>query len=60
MLDFVLDIKANVARAFQTVDFMAVAQKTGFENPFGLLDAYFDEIAQECTNLTLYSSRVRA
>lgn len=51
--EYVLDLQANSAQAFQTVDFFAVAQEVGFENPFLLFDVYLDRVAEECNDLTL-------
>jgi len=51
--EYVLDMQANAAKALQTVDFMAIAQKTGFENLWLLFDTYLDAVSQECTDLTL-------
>lgn len=51
--EYVLDMQANAAKALQTVDFMAVAEKTGFENPWLLFGTYLDDVAQECVKLTL-------
>ncbi|MCH7606101.1 MAG: MBL fold metallo-hydrolase [Chloroflexi bacterium] len=51
--EYVLDMQANAAKALQTVDFMAVAQKTGFDNPWLLFGTYLDNVAQECAKLTL-------
>ena len=46
-------MQANAAQALQTVDFFAIAQETGFENPWLLFDTYLDAVAQECAKLTL-------
>jgi len=51
--EYVLDVQANAAQALQTVDFSAIAQETGFENPWLLFDTYLSTVAQECTDLTL-------
>ncbi|MDP9368231.1 MAG: MBL fold metallo-hydrolase [Chloroflexota bacterium] len=51
--EYVLDIRANAAEALQTVDFMAIAQQTGFENQWLLFDTYLDAVAQACTDATL-------
>ena len=34
-----LDVQANAAAALQSVDFMAVEQEVGFDNPWALFDA---------------------
>ena len=47
------DIVANGAIAHSTVNFSQIAQQTGWENPWTLIDAYMDAITQVCTNLTL-------
>ena len=51
--EYVLDMQDNAAQALQTVDFFAVAQEVGFENPWLLFDTYLDAVTQECTDLTL-------
>jgi len=51
--EYVQDLRVNSAQAFQTVDFFAVAQEVGFENPFLLFDVYLDRVAEECNDLTL-------
>ena len=51
--EYILDMQANAAQALQTVDFFAIAQETGFENPWLLFDTYLDAVAQECARLTL-------
>ena len=51
--EYVLDLRVNSAQAFQTVDFFAVAQEVGLENPFLLFDVYLDRVAEECNDLTL-------
>ena len=51
--EYVLDIQANAAQALQTVDFFAIAGQVGFSNAWLLFDTYLDEVAKECTVLTL-------
>ena len=51
--EYVLDMQANAIQALQTVDFFAVAQNVGFSNVWLLFDSYLDEVAKECTILTL-------
>ena len=51
--EYILDMQANTAQALQTVDFFAIAQETGFENPWLLFDTYLGAVAQECAKLTL-------
>ncbi|MFQ5796173.1 MAG: MBL fold metallo-hydrolase [Candidatus Bipolaricaulia bacterium] len=51
--EYIQDVRANAARALQTVDFFAVAQRTGFANLWLLLDTYLNTLAQTCTDLTL-------
>jgi hypothetical protein len=50
---FVLDVQANAAAALQSVDFMAIAQVVGFENPWTLFDAYLGAVARECAAATI-------
>jgi len=51
--EYIDDLQANAAQALQTVDFMAVAQETGFENLSLLFDRYVDAVTQECADLTV-------
>jgi len=51
--EYVLDMQANAAQALQTVDFFAIAGQVGFGNAWLLFDTYLDEVAKECTVLTL-------
>jgi glyoxylase-like metal-dependent hydrolase (beta-lactamase superfamily II) len=57
--EYIWDVRDNAARALQTVDFFAIAEQTGFENPWLLFDRYLDEVAQECADLTLKTWRDR-
>ena len=43
----------NAAHALQTVDFMAVAGKTGWANPWLLFDTYLNEVTDMCTDSTV-------
>jgi len=47
------DIAANGAIAHGTVNFYEIAQQTGWENPWTLIDAYMDAVTQVCTDLTI-------
>jgi glyoxylase-like metal-dependent hydrolase (beta-lactamase superfamily II) len=51
--EYILDVQTNAAQALQTVDFFAIAQETGFENPWVLFDRYLDAVTQEATDLTV-------
>jgi glyoxylase-like metal-dependent hydrolase (beta-lactamase superfamily II) len=51
--EFVLDVQANAAAALESVDFMAIAQEVGFENPWALFDVYFAAVARECAEATI-------
>ncbi|MFQ6026346.1 MAG: SMP-30/gluconolactonase/LRE family protein [Dehalococcoidia bacterium] len=51
--EYVLDMQANAAQALQTVDFMGIAQQTGFQNLWLLFGTYLDAVAEECNDLTL-------
>lgn len=50
--EYVLDMQANAAKALQTVDFMAIALQTGFENPWLLFGTYLGAVEEECAALT--------
>lgn len=50
--EYMNDIKTNAGIALQTVDFMAIAQEVGFDNPWYLFDVYLDEVVQKCTDMT--------
>jgi glyoxylase-like metal-dependent hydrolase (beta-lactamase superfamily II) len=52
-IEYLNDVKNNAATALQTVDFMAIAQETGFENPWLLFDRYLGAVAQSCTDATV-------
>ncbi len=47
------DIVANAETALQSVDFMAVASQTGFDNLSLLFDTYLHAVAQKCADLTV-------
>lgn len=51
--EYLQDIQDNVQLAAQTVDFFAIAQQTGFENPWLLIDTYLDAISQTCADATI-------
>jgi len=51
--EYLQDIQDNVQLASQTVDFFAIAQQTGFENPWLLVDTYLDAISQTCADATI-------
>lgn len=51
--EYIYDVRANAAAALQTVDFMAVAEKTGFGNTWLLFDTYLNEVSQACTDSTI-------
>jgi len=50
--EYILDMQANAARALQTVNFGAVAQKTGMENIALLMETYLEEVSKTCSDLT--------
>lgn len=58
-LEYVTDLKANAGKALKTVDFMAVAKETGFENSWLLFDRYFAAVAKACADFTLPKWRDR-
>ncbi|MEO8666907.1 MAG: MBL fold metallo-hydrolase [Bauldia sp.] len=50
---YMQDIVANSLTALKTVDFMAVAKQTGFENLSLLFDTYLKTVAKTCADLTV-------
>ena len=51
--EYMNDLVGNAAHALQTVDFMAVAEKTGWANPWLLFDTYLNEVTDMCTDSTV-------
>ena len=51
--EYFQDIQENAALANQQVDFMAIAQEVGFENPWLIFQIYADTITQQCTDATV-------
>jgi hypothetical protein len=58
-LDYFTDVRANAGRALKTVDFMAIARETGFENQWLLFDRYFSAVAKACADRTVPKWRSR-
>ena len=50
---YIMDVRDNALYGLQTVDFMAVGQRVGFENPWLLFDTYLSEVADVCANRTI-------
>jgi glyoxylase-like metal-dependent hydrolase (beta-lactamase superfamily II) len=50
---YMQDIVANAQTALKTVDFMAIASQTGFENLSLLFDTYLKAVSQKCAGLTV-------
>jgi glyoxylase-like metal-dependent hydrolase (beta-lactamase superfamily II) len=50
---YMMDIVANAQTALQTVDFMAIASETGFENLALLFDTYLAAVTDKCAELTV-------
>ncbi len=50
---FVLDVQANAREALATVDFGAIAQAVGTDNPWALTDTYLDTVARTCAEATI-------
>ena len=50
---YLQDIVANATTALKTVDFNAIASKTGYENLALLFDTYLKAVEQKCTDLTV-------
>jgi len=51
--EYFKDIQINAALANQQVDFMAIAQKVGFDNLWLVFQIYADTITQQCTDATI-------
>ena len=51
--EYFQDIQKNAAEANQQADFMAIAQKVGFENPWLIFQIYADTITQQCADATI-------
>jgi glyoxylase-like metal-dependent hydrolase (beta-lactamase superfamily II) len=51
--EFVYDLLTTAGQSFQKVDFNAVAQSTGFEDPWKLFDKYLNSVAQACYEVML-------
>ena len=58
-MEYVSDVRANAQKALQTVDFMAIAKETGFENSWLLFDRYLNAVAKACADLTVPKWRGR-
>lgn len=56
---YVSDVKANAAAALATVDFAAVAQTVGIDDPWALFDTYLDAVADACADATIPAWRDR-
>ena len=52
-MEYLDDVKANAGKALKTVDFMAIARETGFENQWLLFDRYFAAVAKACADMTV-------
>ncbi|MBI3320502.1 MAG: MBL fold metallo-hydrolase [Candidatus Omnitrophica bacterium] len=51
--EYVQDLRANAGKALQTVNFYAVAQKTGMDDLALLFDTYLREVTQACAEATI-------
>jgi glyoxylase-like metal-dependent hydrolase (beta-lactamase superfamily II) len=58
-MEYLDDVKANAGKALKTVDFMAIAKETGFENQWLLFDRYFTAVAKACADMTVPKWRDR-
>jgi hypothetical protein len=58
-MEYIDDVKANAGKALKTVDFMAIARETGFENQWLLFDRYFAAVAKACADMTVPKWRDR-
>ncbi len=43
--EFIASLQTNAGKALGVVDLMAIAQETGFGNPYSLFDNYLDAVA---------------
>ena len=51
--EYVQDMVTNAAEALKTIDFGAIVQKTGFEDPWLTFATYLDAVTQKATDLTV-------
>jgi len=58
-MEYVGALRANAKKALQTVDFMAIARETGFENSWLLFDRYLNAVAKACADSTIPKWRDR-
>jgi len=58
-MEYINDVRANAGKALKTVDFMAIAKETGFENQWLLFDRYFTAVAKACADMTIPKWRDR-
>ncbi len=58
-MEYIQDLRANALKALQTVDFMAIAKDTGFENPWLIFDRYLGAVAKACEAATVPKWRDR-
>lgn len=60
-LEFVTDLKANSETAIESVDFQAIAQELGTDNPWELFDTYLDALTEHAAEATLetWTDRLR-
>jgi hypothetical protein len=58
-MEYMDDVRANAGKALKTVDFMAIARETGFENQWLLFDRYFAAVAKACADMTVPKWRDR-
>lgn len=58
-IEYINDLRANAAQALRTVNFMAVAKETGFDNPWLLFGKYFEATAKACEEATVPKWRDR-
>src|SRR3989304_738695 len=58
-MEYMDDVRTNAGKALKTVDFMAIARETGFENQWLLFDRYFTAVAKACADSTIPKWRDR-
>ncbi|MDX8365413.1 MBL fold metallo-hydrolase [Cytobacillus sp. IB215665] len=52
-IDYMNDVQKNAENALKTTDLNAIGQNVGFENPWHLMDVYYDEMIKSCNDATV-------
>jgi len=51
-LEYLTDVEQNVVAALKQVKFEDIVQRTGYDNPFLMVEAYFDAVAHNAADAT--------